>query len=213
MPALLSCSMITARRHSGRYTGHLLLTACLCLSLAACANHSKKPEPATTFQPATNTRSQQSSLYLYRTSTSTNWLYSTEIAIDDSHLFEIKPGQMRHLVLDNKTHRIKLLTDEQFSGQQQIDLAMQAGRTYFLRVSTSLKLDGSSNFQPYKRSFDLQLVESQQAIKQINECCYTEKTQQKTVVTEDSVQHENSVDDSKNGFSVDKTSNPFSHQP
>lgn len=96
--------------------------------------------------------------------------------------------------------------DKNYSGQTELPLVLEAGNLYFIRVDTSLKIRSATSYEPYQRSFDLKSIDEKSAISQIEQCCLLHKAN----ANEDSSisEKETSSDD---GFSVDKTQNPFSH--
>jgi len=197
-----------------RSTFSNLLFCVLLSTTSACSlniNTSDNNDASAGFQPAAITRAQQANLYVYRPTTMTNGLYSTEISVDDEHIFMVKLGHLKHLKVPAGQHQIKLDTDSNIIDQQQLDVVMEAGKSYYFSITTSLKIDSGANFKPYKRQFDLQPVESTIAIKQITDCCYSDKVAQKAPEPDTLIKKDTAIEENDATFSVDKTSNPFSH--
>ena len=96
--------------------------------------------------------------------------------------------------------------DKSYSGQTKLPLVLEAGNLYFIRVDTSLKIQKATSYKPYQRSFDLKSIDEKSAISQIEQCCLSNKTKPNKDVS--IPEKERASDD---GFSVDKTQNPFSH--
>ncbi len=191
-----------------QYASLRLLLCGLLATVSACSLGSR---PAGGFHASTDPGDEQSSLYVYRTSTVANTLYSTEVSVDESIVFNIDAGQLRHLKLATGPHRIELHTKDSIHGRKKINIDMQAGETYYLKITTSLKLGDGTNYQPYERRFDLQPVDARTAITQINNCCYTETPAATLDKQSESAQKERPGEGNKAEFSIDKTSNPFSH--
>ena len=75
-----------------------------------------------------------------------------------------------------------------------------------MRIDTALKIDNSSDFKPYLRSFNLVSVPEKIAISEITECC----TRKSSKPHSPAGKAETNIG-SDDQFSVDKTQNPFSH--
>jgi len=191
----------------------LLLCALLATTTACSLNiNTSNPNDITeNFKPAPITKANQANLYVYRPTTMTNGLYSTEISVDDEHVFMVKLGQLKRLKVPAGQHQITLETDSNIIGQQRLDVSMKAGKSYYFLITTSLKMESGANFKPYKRQFDLQQVAQATAIKQITDCCYSGKSAQKTPEAEMTIKENKPIENDYSTFSVDKTSNPFSH--
>jgi len=191
-----------------------LLLCALLATTSACSlniNTSENENLTESFQPAALTKADQVNLYVYRPTTMTNGLYSTEISIDEEHIFMVKLGQLKRLKLPAGQHQITLETDSNIIGQQNLDVSMEAGKSYYFSITTSLKMESGASFKPYKRQFDLQQVAQATAIEQITDCCYSGKSAQKTPEPNTSIKENTTIENDDSTFSVDKTSNPFSH--
>ena len=99
-----------------------------------------------------------------------------------------------------------LKPDKNFYGSPSLLLNLSANSTYFVRVNTSLKIKSALTYEPYQRSFNLSRVDEQQAVKEITECCMATDIKSNT-------DQERNIEktQTEEGFSVDKTLNPFSH--
>ena len=98
-----------------------------------------------------------------------------------------------------------LAADAHYTDSSQIELELVAGKTYYLRVSTQLKIANSSDYQPYQRIFRIKTVTDEIAQNEISDCC-TSKNDSITMPEITTTEPSNSE-----SFSVDKTQNPFSH--
>ena len=98
-----------------------------------------------------------------------------------------------------------LAPDEHYTDSSQIEVELVAGKTYYLRVSTQLKIANSSDYQPYRRDFNIQTVTDAIARNEISDCC----TSKNDTITLPEIT--TTEPDGKESFSVDKTQNPFSH--
>lgn len=145
-------------------------------------------------------------VYLYRPSSMSNAAYSPELLVNDEYKLSIKNGQYSSMTLPPGKTIFEIEPNKNYAGITEISLILSAGKSYYIRTDTSLKLDASATYEPYQRVFNLIVVDEALAVSQIEKCCLTnEKTS-----TQQGPIHE--VEKSSDeGFSVDKTLNPFSH--
>ncbi len=168
--------------------------------LAACSTTGT----VATFTPLT-ANTDRAVVYIYRPDEMANGLYSPGLNINDEFQLYIKNGINSRLLLSPGEHKFEFQAEKKYTKLKPLTLDLDAGSTYFIRVSTSLEVKSSATYEPYSRSFKLARIDEQQAIKEITECCL------------DSKQPANKIDDNlteqkqSEGFSVDKTQNPFSH--
>jgi len=92
--------------------------------------------------------------------------------------------------------------EKKYAELSPLSLKLKADTSYFIRVATSLKIKNTTPYEPYARSFKLIQVDEQQAVKEIARCCINNKRS-----TDETTMGKKSNE----GFSVDKTQNPFSH--
>jgi len=171
------------------------------LLCAACSTNSG----TATFTPAT-AKPDQAVIYIYRPSVMGNALYSPGINVDGEFKLYAKNGINSHLSLTPGEHIFEFQADKNYTELLPVTLSLDAGSTAYLRVSTSLKIESSVGYEPYARSFTLTHVDEVTAVKEIAECC-TAKPEQSQEKNETNHAEESAGD----GFSVDKTQNPFSH--
>ncbi|NNJ49359.1 MAG: hypothetical protein HKP22_03220 [Gammaproteobacteria bacterium] len=135
-----------------------------------------------------------------------NALYSPGINVDGELKLYARNGINSRLSLAPGEHTFEFQADRDYSELSPITLLLDAGSTSYLRVTTSLTIDNAVGYKPYLRSFAFTQVDEVTALKEIAGCCTakakTSNEKNKTDPTEES------IDD---GFSVDKTQNPFSH--
>ena len=157
-----------------------------------------------TFKPVT-AKADQAVIYIYRPSVMSNALYSPGLNVDGEFRLYAKNGINSQLILTPGVHTFEFQTDKSYAELLPITLSLESGSTTYLRVGTSLKIENSVGYEPYARSFALTPTDEETALKEITECCTakTEQSQAKGKTT--------TVDESGDGFSVDKTQNPFSH--
>ena len=157
-----------------------------------------------TFSPVTAEEG-QALVYIYRPSVMHNAMYSPDLYINDKLKFPVKNGNNVGFSLNPGEYKFEVAPDKNYSGRTALSVNVIAGASYFIRVDTSLKIVSSTNYEPYNRSFSLIKVEQEMAVKEIAQCCTT--TNNKAAVKlEELIKKE-----SNEGFSVDKTQNPFSH--
>jgi len=192
-------------------TGRLyffLLSLVFISALSACSGTIKTAGPAATFHINSIQNNTSAGLYIYRPPTMANRFYSVQIAIDHSSPFQLDAGQQHYLQLPAGAHQIHLTNASNFTGKHQIHLTMTPGKTFFVRIGTSLDLAPGNAYRPYKRSFSLQQVNKRTAVEQINQCCFGEKNQKK--LAREKKQQEQPSSKTGVGFSIEKTSDPFS---
>ena len=136
-----------------------------------------------------------------------NATYSPELYVDDELKFFIKNGKNTRLILSPGEHVFEIAPDENYSGLTKLRLNLSSGNTYYLRVDTSLQINNNAaTYQPYHRSFDLVETETVLATEQITKCC-SNKEKTTNLPAEIKPISKEAAD----GFSVEKTQNPFSH--
>lgn len=171
------------------------------LLCAACSTNSR----TATFTPVT-AKPDQAVIYIYRPSVMSNALYSPGIKVDGEFKLYAKNGTSSQLSLTPGEHIFEFQADKNYTGLLPVALSLEAGSIAYLRVSTSLKIEKSIGYEPYARSFVLTPVDEVTAVREITECC-VDKPEKSEESNETNHLEENDSD----GFSVDKTQNPFSH--
>jgi hypothetical protein len=179
----------------------LLLTSFLAISSACDTSRSIK-----SFTPEAP-KAGQASVYIYRPLSMSNALYSPDLYINGEFRLSVKTDHSTRLTLPPGNTTLELSPDEHYTGQTRIELELEAGQTYFIRVSSGLKINDApaGDYQPYDRSFNLTRTDEKLARSQIAECCASDKTTIIDKLEEVTDQHDSDT------FSVDKTQNPFSH--
>ena len=162
------------------------------LSASACSNK------ASTFVAAPQDPDKGSVVYIYRPSSTTNFMMSPKVVIDGNEKFQIGSGDYRYVYLQPGDHRIGLNPTDQYFTDPAKTLSVENGKSYYLRVKTSLK------FEPDKmntRRFWMDLVEETEAEKEIAETEYAGPKQQSA---------DQQTETGQGGqFTVDKTQDPF----
>jgi len=145
-------------------------------------------------------------VYIYRPPVISNALYSPSINIDGKFKLYARNGSNTLLLLNPGEHTFEFQAEKKYAELSPVILSLDAGSRTFLRVETSLQIENSTEYKPYARTFTFTRVTEQAALKEIAECCLAkpEKLQDGKVTI-----HIDKSDD--DGFSVDKTQNPFSH--
>ena len=148
----------------------------------------------------------QAVVYIYRPSAISNMMYSPDLYINNEFKLSIKNGKKTPLLLTPGEYKFELEAEKNDSALNLFSLNLSAGSTTFIRVDTSLKIKSAVTYEPYQRSFKLTRVDEQRAKKEIAECCMVENRKSKTSQETTTVKKQ-----TEDGFSVDKTQNPFSH--
>lgn len=143
-------------------------------------------------------------IYIYRPSNMSNAMYSPDLYINSEFKQPIKNGKNMRLTLAPGEYKFEIDPDKNYAGLTTLSMNLNAGKIYYIRVDTSLKVKSVTNYEPYQRSFNMIKVDEKLALKQIAECCMTKN--KKTINKTNSVEKQTG-----DGFSVDKTQNPFSH--
>ncbi len=169
--------------------------------LAACST----TKDVTTFSPQA-ARAGQTVVYIYRPSVMSNAIYSPGLTIDGEFKLYAKNGVNSRLTLTPGEHIFEFQNDKNYSELKPLSLIFNTNKVYFIRVSTTLKINAPTSYEPYARSFSLTPVDKKQAIKEIAACCINHNKRLNKGKKAISAEKETS-----DGFSVDKTQNPFSH--
>jgi hypothetical protein len=176
---------------------------CLLFSISACSITESK----NTFTPLVP-KPDTAAVYVYRTLSMSNAFYSPNLYINDAFKLSIKNAQNTRFILEPGKTIFQLAPDESYTDPKQVTLNLVAGKTYYLQVSTQLKIASSTNYQPYRRIFSLQSVTDDVAKEEIAECCtsgFGESIDMPEITTTQPT-HEES-------FSIEKTEDPFSNKP
>jgi len=170
--------------------------------LSACST-TKNPA---TFSPRA-AETDQATVYIYRPNAMANAVYSPGLNIDNEFRLYVKNGVSSRLILTPGEHLFEFQNDKNYSELKPLSLIFKAGDVYFIRVNTSLKINDTVSYEPYARRFSLTSVDEQRAVKEIATCCMDHSTRLNK--EEKAAPAEKKTND---GFSIDKTQNPFSHQ-
>lgn len=161
-------------------------------------------QPKQTFTPLA-AEPDTASVYVYRTLSMSNAFYSPDLYVNNEFKLSIKNSNKTRMLLKPGKTIFNLAADAHYTDSSQIELELVAGKTYYLRVSTQLKIANSSDYQPYQRSFNIKTVTDKIAQNEISDCCTSKNdsiTMPEITTTEPG---------GSESFSVDKTQNPFSH--
>jgi hypothetical protein len=149
------------------------------------------------FIPAPQTDEQDSVVYVYRPSSSTNFMMSPKVVLDGNEKFKISSGDYRYVYLQPGSHTIGLNPTDQYQTREGIELNTEAGKSYYLRVKTSLKFEAD---KMNTRTFWIETVDEKTAQDEISKTDYSGPLAQEATA-------QPAAD--KEGFSVDKTQDPF----
>lgn len=163
-------------------------------------------QPKQTFTPLA-AEPDTASVYIYRTLSMSNAFYSPDLYVNNEFKLSIKNANKTRMLLKPGKTVFNLAPDEYYTDSSQIELELAAGKTYYLRVSTQLKIANSSDYQPYQRNFNIQPVAETIARNEISDCC----TSKNDTLSLPEMEITTTEPDGKESFSVDKTQNPFSH--
>ena len=171
---------------------HRPLLLALALVITACAANR-----ASTFIPAPQDADNRSVLYLYRPSATANFMFSPEVVIDDEVRFKMGSGDYRYVYLAPGQYHVGLNPTDQYTTDAAITLRVEDGKSYYLRIKTSLQFETE---KMNTRKFWIDEVDEASALGEIADTEFAgPKPQQSSAVQQDQEQ----------GFSVDKTADPF----
>ena len=135
-----------------------------------------------------------------------NAIYSPDLYINEEFKLSLKSSSNTRVNLPTGEYTFEIEPDKNYDGKTRITLRLTAGDTYYLRVDSAIQLNDSALYKPYERSFDLTAVEPDLATRQISNCCINGKK-----LTDDATEMKPERQEPNDGFSVNKTQNPFSH--
>lgn len=163
------------------------------LSASACSNRTSS------FVAAPQDPDKGSVVYIYRPSSTANFMMSPRVVIDGNEKFQIGSGDYRYVYLQAGDHLIGLDPTDQYFTDPAKTLSVVNGKSYYLRVKTSLK------FEPEKmntRRFWIDLVEETEAMSEIADTGYAGPKPQ-------AAGQQSETRQGSGQFSVDKTQDPF----
>ena len=172
---------------------HILKALLLSTALLLVACSAKQ----SVFIPAPQTDKQDAVVYVYRPSSSTNFMMSPKVVIDGNEKFKIASGDYRYVYLQPGSHSIGLNPTDQYQTREAIKLNTEAGKSSYLRVKTSLKFEAD---KMNTRTFWIEAVDEKTAQDEITDTDYAGPVAQQTTAE---------PANEKQGFSVDKTQDPF----
>ena len=164
------------------------------LLVAACSNK------VSSFVAAPQHADKDSVVYIYRPSSSANFMMSPQVVIDGSEKFRIGSGDYRYVYLQTGEHSIGLNPTDQYSTEAVVTLNVEPGKSYYLRVNTSLKFETDSM---NTRKFWIDVIDENEALTEIGDTKYAGPKIQQSASSDPEER------DQEQGFSVDKTQDPF----
>ncbi len=173
---------------------HIFSLLLLVLAAAACSNREA------TFVAAPQVADKGAVVYIYRPSSSTNFMLTPAVVVDGNEQFKLASGDYRYIYLNYGTHTIGLNPTDQYLTDAAISINIEAGKNYFLRVNTSLKFEPE---QMNTRKFWIDEVAEGDALAEIAQTDYSGPRLEQQPATQTGA---GNTDD---GFSVDKTQDPF----
>ncbi|MES0327156.1 MAG: DUF2846 domain-containing protein [Gammaproteobacteria bacterium] len=159
------------------------------------------------FVPVLASAEKGSVVYIYRPIKAANVMLTPDVSIAGIKTFAMSNGDYKQLYLSPGQHAIKLAAIEGNTPAVEHVLKVVEGRVHYLRVDASMKLEFGQSYQPYKRKFELLNVIANTAVAEISDCTDMDagEKQKKSAASVEAGDSEEAT------FSVDKTTNPFSH--
>jgi len=159
----------------------------------------------TTFTALQPSLEKGSLVYIYRPSSMSNAIVSPDLMIDGEKTFTLSNNSYTYKYLPAGKHIFKLDLSNRYIGKTDYELDVLTENTYFIKASTSLKFEKN---KPYTRRFDLTLIPSSIAIKEISKIPRTKENQNTKNKKRVIEKPPEGVEDDQ--FSINKTRNPFS---
>jgi len=164
------------------------------LIITACSNNESS------FVAAPQAADKGSIVYIYRPSATTNFMLSPKVVIDDNEKFNIGGGDYRYVYLQTGNHSVGLNSTDRYSTGAAVTINVEADKNYYLRVSTSLKFEAE---KMNTRKFWIDIIAEKQALAEIGSTEYSGPRLQQSSEGQ-AEEHQD-----KEGFTVDKTQDPF----
>ena len=153
-------------------------------------------------------------VYVYRPASLSNVLLSPPLKVDGEPVFDVKNDSFSQLKLAQGRHLFELALAERYSGTRQLQLDLESGQIYYLRISTQLTFQKN---KPYIRRFDINLVSAETAQAELGPLKIDQKkTNQNRLLDNKQAKTEAEAGKSdadlpeEDEFSISKTRNPFS---
>lgn len=127
-------------------------------------------------------------------------MISPKVTIDENEKFKISSGDYRYVYLPAGVHTVGLNPADEYFTDAAISLNVKTGENYFLRVSTSLKFETE---KMNTRKFWIDVVAEKQALAEIRTTTYSGPQLEHKPAGQTEKPEDNQ------GFSVDKTQDPF----
>ncbi len=169
----------------------------VCLVVSSCAIDVK---PFVEIKP---TSINESVFYFYRPNSVSNIIVSPDVIINNEKIHDIKNDRYFYIMTSPGEYNIQLQLADRYFGKHEEKVSITSGEIIYFRISTELKFQKN---KPYRRSFDIQRVESELAKSEIIETKYSEYH----VTDEFDNTNKNTFLKIKNkDFSTSKIRNPF----
>lgn len=156
-----------------------------------------------TFVALTPSIEDESIVYIYRPSSLSNAVISPMLKINGEENIEISNNSYSYVQLAADKYIFKLDLSKRYIGNTEIELDIKPQRTYFLKISTSLKFEKN---KPYTRRFDIKQHHKDIALTEIKNIPYVGENKNQTTKKSSSITEKTK----ESQFSIDKTRNPFS---
>jgi hypothetical protein len=164
------------------------------LFITACSNKQA------VFVPAPQPVDDDAVIYIYRPTSTANFMMSPTVVVNGDEKFRIGNGDYRYMYLPAGNHELGLKPTDQYLTGAAVTLSVQANKSYYFRVNPSLRFEPDDM---NTRRFWMEQVGGQLAVDEIASTDYSgPETQSVRERSDESVETE--------GFTIDRTRDPFS---
>jgi len=145
-------------------------------------------------------------VYVYRPSAMANAMTSPALLLNGKMISELESGSYHYSHINPGQHIISLDLGERYEGNKTIVLDVKPDEVYYIRATSDLRFQMN---KPYTRSFNLELVESSIAKRELTNIAVKRGSQLSFKVSD--VQEESPAKEGEEfRFSIENTRNPFS---
>lgn len=170
-----------------------------CIIISACSSQQSR------FTPAETASENQATIYIYRPASLSNIVISPIVLLDEQTLFTLAANRYDYIHLNAGNHEFKLALGDRYTGNKQLNMNIEAGRSYYLKVQTSLRFKKNA---PYTRRFDLLHMNADTAQGEIRLTQQITSRQPTAEATRDETESNNNQQQPPQ-FDLSKNRNPF----
>lgn len=174
----------------------------LCGFISACSFNQSR------FTPVEPDDENLATVYIYRPAALSNFMISPKILLNNKELFTLAAGRYDYTHLNAGTYEFRLDLGKRFTGSRQIEMKVETGKTYYLKVNTSLHFEKNA---PYTRRFNILSMKHEEALDEISLTQPEAPKNKQMVITVDNTAPADDTHQHSPQFDLSKTRNPFNN--